>query len=79
LTAPFQRACRESKSTESIAVRDESLVKETKDNLGEKTIGRKTVGRDKNFQLRESLEPYNNFFLPKHAYFSSLYPTITDR
>ena len=77
---------RETKWTESIAVGDESFVKETKDNLGAKAFGRKTVGRDKEFQLRESLEPYNNLFLPKkgflrpeNGYFWNIYPTITER
>ena len=77
---------RESKWTESIAVGDESFVKETKDNLGAKAIGRKTVGRDKEFQLREPLEPYNSLFLPKMGFlkpengcFWNVYPTITER
>ena len=77
---------RKTKWTKSIAVGDQFFVKETKDNLGAKAIGRKTVGRDKEFQLRELLEPYNNLFLPKkgflrpeNGYFWNIYPTIRER
>lgn len=75
---------RETKWTESIAVGDESFVTDTKESLGARGIGRKAVGRDTEFQLKESLEPYNSHFSPekgvlRHAnrYIWNVSPTIT--
>jgi hypothetical protein len=49
-------------STESIVVGDEAFVTETKKALGAMAIGRSAVGKDTDFQLRESFVPYNALF-----------------
>jgi hypothetical protein len=56
---------REIKWTESIAVGNEAFVTETKKSLGAMAVGRSAVGSDAEFQLRESLEPYNTLFAPE--------------
>jgi REP element-mobilizing transposase RayT len=76
---------RERKWTESIAVGDETFVTAAKDKLGARAIGRKTFGRDTEFQLRESLQPYNGLFQPKkrvlrheNSFFWNVNPTIPE-
>ncbi len=49
-------------STESIVVGNEAFVTETKKALGARALGRSAVGKDTDFQLRESHEPYNALF-----------------
>jgi putative transposase len=64
-TLSKESICRETKWTKSIAVGDVSFVMETKKALGAKALGRNTLGEDSNFQLRESVEPYNSLFPPE--------------
>jgi REP element-mobilizing transposase RayT len=56
---------REAKWTESIAVGDREFVMQTQAKLGEKAIGRKAIGGNDVFELRESQSPYNSLFDPK--------------
>ena len=45
--------------TESIAVGSEAFVRDTKAKLGIKAVGRKIMGNDETYELRESADPYN--------------------
>ena len=49
---------RDVKWTESIAVGSEAYVKRTKEELGYKGMHREVYGKDGNFELKESAEPY---------------------
>jgi len=51
---------RDGKRSESIAVGSESFVLMTKEKLGIRAKGRKLVGEDGSYVLRESLAPYNS-------------------
>lgn len=51
---------RDGKRSESIAVGSESFVLITKEKLGIRAKGRKLVGEDGSYVLRESLAPYNS-------------------
>ena len=50
---------RDSKWTQSIAVGSEGFIENMKADLGVSAKGRKVVGAEDVFQLRETLEPYN--------------------
>ena len=56
---------RQDERVKSIAVGDESFVLETKKALSAKALGRSPLGEDSDFQLRESVEPYNSLFTPE--------------
>jgi len=51
--------CRDGKWTESIAVGSESFVAATKDKVGFKAKGRKVIGENGTYELRESPASYN--------------------
>jgi hypothetical protein len=53
---------RQSKWTEAIAVGSEDFVRETKERLGIRAIGREVVGDDGAFELRESRVAYDSGF-----------------
>ena len=53
---------RQSKWTEAIAVGSEDFVRETKERLGIRAIGREVVGDDGAFELRESTVAYDSGF-----------------
>ncbi len=53
---------REPRWTESIAVGDEVFVRETKEKLGIKGIGREVIGMNGSYELREPEIPYNTNF-----------------
>lgn len=54
---------RESKWSDSIAVGDESFITTTKMELKSRARGRKILGQDADFELRETLHPYNSLFI----------------
>jgi putative transposase len=56
------RYVRQSKWTEAIAVGSEDFVRETKERLGIRAIGREVVGDDGTFELRESTVAYDSGF-----------------
>ena len=58
---------RKGKWTESIAVGSEGFIKQTRDHLGYKAIGRKVHEKDGTFELRESIAPYNGIFGPENV------------
>ena len=62
---------RDAKWTESIAVGDKEFVVDTRTELGVKAIGRKVLGDNENFELRESQIPYNPLFAPEKCALSS--------
>ena len=58
---------RETRWTESIAVGSEAFVRETKEKLGMKAIGRELVGEGGSYELREPETPYNVSFGPENV------------
>ena len=60
-------AGRESKWTEIIAVGSRGFVEATKERLGIKTRGRKVLGNNKTYQLRESAASYGDNFSPENG------------
>jgi putative transposase len=58
---------RDRKWTESVAVGSESFVKGIKDELGFRAKGRRIVGGDDGFILKESQSPYNSGFGEENA------------
>jgi putative transposase len=54
--------CRDGKWTESIAVDSASFVATTKDKLGFKAKGRRVIGEDGTYELKESPASYNGVF-----------------
>ena len=58
---------RQPRWTESIAVGNEAFVRETKEKLGIRAIGREDVGADGSYELRESGIPYEAVFDPIFA------------
>jgi hypothetical protein len=53
---------REPRWTESIAIGNEVFVRETKEKLGIKAIGREVIGGDGSYELREPEIPYDSNF-----------------
>ena len=49
---------KENKWTQSIAVRSKTFIKKMKEGLGYRATGRKIIGADDTFELREALTPY---------------------
>ncbi len=62
---------RDGKWTKSIAVGDKEFVLETKAKLGAKAVGRKVMGENGNYELRESQIPYSRLFTPEKSTLSS--------
>ena len=58
---------RDSKWTESIAVGNESYIEATKQRLGIKAKGRKIIGGNKSYELRELAVPYGGNFTPENG------------
>lgn len=58
---------RDSKWTESIAVGNERFIETIKDLLGIKAKGRKIIGREKGYQLREPATSYGAHFAPENG------------
>ena len=58
---------RKTEWTESIAVGSKAFVETTQKKLGIKAKGRKVVGNDDTYELRESQSSYNDVFGPKKA------------
>ena len=57
---------REPRWTESIAVGSEGFVRETKEKLGIKAMGREVIGADGSYELREPETPYKADFGPEN-------------
>ena len=53
---------RQSRWTESIAVGSEPFVRETKEKLGIRAVGREIIGEGASYELRESETPYESVF-----------------
>ena len=53
---------RQSRWTESIAVGSEPFVRETKEKLGIRAVGREIIGEGGSYELRESETPYESVF-----------------
>ncbi len=67
---------RDGKWTKSIAVGSEVFVEATKEKLGMRAKGRRVVGQDRTYELREPAAPYSGLFgtkkgllRPENAYF----------
>ncbi len=58
---------RQPRWTESIAVGNEPFVRETKQRLGIKAVGREVIGVDGSYELREPVTPYEAVFDPKNG------------
>ena len=58
---------RDGKWTESIAVGSEGFIEETKSILGIKAKGRKIIGEEKSFELREPAASYGINFTPENG------------
>jgi hypothetical protein len=58
---------RQPRWTESIAVGSESFVRDTQEKLGIREIGRKVMGANGCFELREPDTPYEALFRPQNA------------
>lgn len=74
---------RDSKWTESIAVGNERFIAATKELLRIKAKGRKIIGSEKGYELREPAASYSNHFAtengllrPQNAYYWSDYNVI---
>ena len=72
---------RKTEWTESIAVGSKTFIEVTQEKLGIKAKGRKVVGNDDTYELRESQSSYNDVFgpekgtlRPKNAYYWNVYP-----
>ena len=61
---------RDSKWTESIAVGSERFIETTKRLLGIKAKGRKIIGGEKSFELREPAVFYGGDFTPENSHLS---------
>ena len=61
---------RDSRWTESIAVGSEGFIKATKNLLGIKAKGRKIIGSEKSYELREPAASYGGNFAPENGYLS---------
>ena len=77
---------RESKWSETIAVESKRLVEATKDRLGIKAKGRRVLGEDGSYDLREPTAAYGRDFGPKNGSLSlentyswNVYPEILMR
>ena len=77
---------RESKWSEAIAVGNKCFVEATKDLLGVKAKGRRVLGEDEAYEVREPAAPYGGDFTPKNSslrlnntYFWNVYPDILIR
>jgi putative transposase len=58
---------RDSKWTESIAVGNERFIEATKELLGIKAKGRKIIGSEKGYELREPAASYRDHFAPENG------------
>jgi hypothetical protein len=58
---------REPRWTESIAVGSEAFVRDTKEKLGIKAMGREVMGANGSYELREPETPYKPDFGPENA------------
>jgi len=58
---------REPRWTESIAVGSEAFVRDTKEKLGIKAMGREVMGANGSYELREPETPYKADFGPENA------------
>jgi hypothetical protein len=58
---------RESRWTESIAVGCEAFVRDTKERLGIKAMGRQVIGDNESYELRESEVSYEANFDPENG------------
>jgi putative transposase len=58
---------RDRRWTESIAVGSEAFVRDTKERLGIKAVGREVMGGDGSFELRELEVPYEVNFTPENG------------
>ena len=58
---------RDRRWTESIAVGSEAFVRDTKERLGIKAVGREVMGGEGSFELREMEVPYEANFTPEKA------------
>jgi hypothetical protein len=58
---------REERWSESVAVGSESFIRQTRDYLGYKAIGRKVHEKNGTFELKESISSYNAVFGPENA------------
>ncbi|MCJ7538523.1 MAG: hypothetical protein MUO88_02550, partial [Desulfobacterales bacterium] len=69
---------RDSKWTESIAVGSERFIEATKSILGIKAKGRKIIGSEKSYELREPAASYGGNFTPENGLLTyiSRYPEI---
>jgi hypothetical protein len=61
---------RDSKWTESIAVGSEGFIEATKNLLGIKAKGRKIIGSEKSYELREPAASYGGNFAPENGHLS---------
>lgn len=61
---------RDSKWTESIAVGSERFIEATKSMLGIKAKGRKIIGREKSYELREAAASYGGDFASENGHLS---------
>ena len=59
--------CREAKWTESIAVGSDAFVKATKEKLGFKARGREVIGKEGNYESRESPATYSGILAPENG------------
>ena len=57
---------RQPRWTESIAVGNEAFVRETKEKLGIRAIGREVIGADGSYELRDPEIPYKAVFGPQN-------------
>ena len=57
---------RQPRWTESIAVGNEAFVRETKEKLGVRAIGREVIGADGSYELRDPEIPYKALFAPEN-------------
>jgi len=80
------RQARESKSSETIAVGSKRFVEATKDRLGIKAKGRRVLGEDGSYEVREPAAAYGRDFGPKNGSLSleniyswNVYPEILMR
>jgi hypothetical protein len=53
---------RQPRWTESIAIGNEAFVRETKEKLGIRAIGREAIGADGSYELRDAETPYGAVF-----------------
>ena len=59
---------RETKWTESIEVGNRAFVEATQGKLGAKAKGRRVVGNNRTYELREEQSSYNDVFDPKKGF-----------